>query len=239
MNARRPFLCIGHRGAAGHAPENTLLSIRRALELGADWVEVDVHPLGGELVVIHDDTLDRTTNGSGALSDWTLDEVRRLDAGSGERVPLLPEVLDLLRGRAGLVVELKGRGAGALAAPLLRGALRSGWERADLTASSFHADELRSLRSRAPEVPLAVLARSADGPAMELAREVNAQALHLPLRGTLGEDLERARSMGLPVLVFTVNLPEDIRTVYHMGAAGVFTDYPERVAEALGGRLDL
>ncbi len=238
MSAHRPFLCIGHRGAAGHAPENTLLSIRRALDLGAAWVEVDVHPLGEALVVIHDDTLDRTTNGSGALSAHTLEEIRRLDAGMGERIPLLPEVLDLLRGRAGLVVELKGRGSAALAAPLLRQALRSGWTRADLAASSFHPDELRTLRSHAPEVPLAVLARSADGAAMALAREVAARALHLSLGGTTAEDVERARSAGLSALVFTVNLPEDLRAVYHMGAAGVFTDYPERVAEALEGRPD-
>jgi glycerophosphoryl diester phosphodiesterase len=199
-------------------------------------VEVDVHPLGGELVVIHDDTLDRTTSGSGPLSARTLEEVRALDAGMGERVPLLTEVLELLKGRAGLVVELKGRGSAVLAAPLLRCALRSGWDRSSLAASSFHAEELRTLRARAPEVPSAVLAPLVDEAALALAREVGAEALHLPLGRVTAADVERARAEGLSVFVFTVNLPRDILAVYHMGAAGVFTDVPDRFAEAVGGR---
>ncbi len=102
------MLCIGHRGAAGLEPENTLRSVRRALEVGADGIEIDVHCLDGELVVIHDHSLNRTTNGAGALRHHTLAEARQLDAGKGERIPFLREVLDLVDRRALVNIELKG-----------------------------------------------------------------------------------------------------------------------------------
>src|ERR671938_442670 len=100
---------VGHRGAMGHCPENTLASFERGLELGADWIEVDVHlSRDGALVVIHDETLERTTNGSGLVRERTLAELQRLDAGHGERIPTLEEVLVWARGRGiGVDVEIK------------------------------------------------------------------------------------------------------------------------------------
>jgi glycerophosphoryl diester phosphodiesterase len=233
VDATRSFLCIGHRGARGHAPENTLLSIEKALSLGADWVEVDVHPLEGELVVIHDETVERTTDGRGPLSSFTLEALRRLDAGDGQRIPLLEEVLDLLKGRAGLVVEMKGKGSAPLLASAWREALRSGWDSRSLTASSFHREELRTLRALSPAASLAVLATGLGKETLALAREIGASAVHLGLRGASDRALERCREAGFPVFVFTVNELSDIRRMYDRGAAGVFTDYPERVARAL------
>jgi len=104
-------LRIGHRGAAGHAPENTLASFRKAIELGLDMTELDVHVCAsGELVVIHDENVDRTTNSKGWVSKLSLTELKRLDAGAGETVPTLAEVLDLLKDRIMLNIELKGLG---------------------------------------------------------------------------------------------------------------------------------
>ena len=103
MNTR-PMLCFGHRGARGHEPENTLRSVRRALELGADGIEVDVHFTAGELLVIHDETLERTTDGKGRVAAQTFAYLRSLDAGQGERIPTLAEVCELetrYRGRCG------------------------------------------------------------------------------------------------------------------------------------------
>jgi len=100
---------VGHRGAAGHEPENTLRGFRRAMELGADMVELDVQICSsGEMVVIHDDTVDRTTNGTGAVDELTFEELRRLDAGGGERIPTLDEVIDVADREIGVNVELKG-----------------------------------------------------------------------------------------------------------------------------------
>lgn len=227
------FLCIGHRGARGHAPENTLLSVETALSLGADWVEVDVHPLEGRLVVLHDDTVDRTTNGRGPLSSYTLEALRRLDAGKGQTVPLLEEVLRPLKGRAGLVVEMKGKGSARLLAGVWKEALSSGWDPGLLTASSFHADELRALRGALPSASFAVLTARLSDESLALAEEIGASAVHLGLRGASPSALERCRRAGFPVFVFTVNELSDIRGMYDRGAAGVFTDYPERVALAL------
>ena len=105
----RPFLCIGHRGACGHEPENTLRSIRRALELGAHGVEIDVRLVHGELLVMHDAKLDRTTNGRGYLARKSLEVLRALDAGQGERIPTLREVFETVHRRAFINIELKGR----------------------------------------------------------------------------------------------------------------------------------
>jgi glycerophosphoryl diester phosphodiesterase len=94
------MICFGHRGAAGYAPENTLASVEKAISLGADWVEVDVYAVENELVVIHDDRLERTTNGSGYIIEQSLEYLRSLDAGEGEKIPFLREIFDL-------VVELR------------------------------------------------------------------------------------------------------------------------------------
>src|ERR671938_850947 len=100
---------VGHRGAMGHCPENTLASFERGLELGADWIELDVHlSRDGALIVIHDETLDRTTNGHGLVRERTLAELRQLDAGQGQRIPTLDEVLEWARAHETIVdIEIK------------------------------------------------------------------------------------------------------------------------------------
>jgi len=105
------MLRIGHRGAAGHAPENTLLSIQKAIEIGVDIVEVDVRRTrDGELVLLHDQRVNRTTNGRGHIGDLSFEEARRLDAGSGQAIPSLREALELVRGSVQLMIELKEPG---------------------------------------------------------------------------------------------------------------------------------
>ena len=103
------MILTGHRGAAALEPENTLLSMQKAIDLGVDQIELDVHLTRDQhLVVIHDTTVDRTTDGQGAVADFTLEEIKRLDAGKGERIPTLQEVIDLVRGKVVLQIELKG-----------------------------------------------------------------------------------------------------------------------------------
>jgi glycerophosphoryl diester phosphodiesterase len=105
------MIIMGHRGAAALAPENTLLSIATAMEIGVDAVEIDVHlSKDNEIVVIHDATVDRTTNGTGAVSSYTLEAIKKLDAGKGETIPTLQEVIDFIGGKVRLVIELKEAG---------------------------------------------------------------------------------------------------------------------------------
>jgi glycerophosphoryl diester phosphodiesterase len=210
--------------------------VRRAMELGADWVEVDVHAVEGALAVIHDATLDRTTNGAGPVAAASLAALRLLDAGQGQRVPLLPEVMDLVEGRAGLNVEMKGAACCAPLASLLEARESSG--RLDLTrllVSSFDHVQLRQMKARMPAVPLGAIAVFAPGGSAAFAEALGARAAVLGLEGLTAPVVEDAHARGIQVYVFTVNEPEDIRRVRSLGADGVFTDFPERVAPAIAG----
>ena len=130
----RDFLCIGHRGAGGLEPENTLRSIRKALALGVDGVEIDVYAVEGQLVVIHDETLERTTNGAGHVEAQSFEYLRSLDAGMGEKVPTLREVLDIVDRRAFVNIELKGRETAALTSGLIREYMdKHAWKVQDLS----------------------------------------------------------------------------------------------------------
>ena len=148
------MLRIAHRGASALAPENTLAAVRRAIELGATWVEVDVQACADGLVVIHDDTLERTTDGHGPVATQTVAALRALDAGHGERIPLPQEVLDLCRGRCALNLELKGPRVAPRLLPLLRDALLAGWSADALLCSSFDWPQLAALHAALPDLPL-------------------------------------------------------------------------------------
>jgi glycerophosphoryl diester phosphodiesterase len=224
-------LCIAHRGASGLEPENTLRSFARAVELGATWLELDVQLLGDHLVVLHDDTVDRTTNGTGRLQDFTLARLRTLDAGVGERIPLLQEVLDLVAGRAGIHVELKGEGTTAPTVALLARALASGqWAAGSFVLSSFDWGRLEEARALAPELPIAVLVAGYVGPeALEAALRLGADAVHVGKWATRGGIVRDAHARGLAVRVFTVNERWEYELMRRIGIDAVFTDHPEHV----------
>ena len=222
---------IGHRGAAGHAPENTLKSFHKAVELGADIVELDVHLCAtGEPVVIHDDTVDRTTDGSGKVQDLSLDDLRRLDAGDGERVPALAEVIDEMSGRAALNVELKGLGCMDRVHEVVSDAVREGLVSHDgLLVSSFHLGMLEWMRALSEDVRLGVLVGEAPGKVFEFAQRVGAYSVNPYHKRMSLEFVFMAHSLGLKVYPWTVNKPGDIARAKAMGVDGVISDYPERV----------
>ena len=151
------MICIGHRGAMGYEPENTLRSIGKALALGAPWIEIDVYHVDGELVVIHDDRLERTTNGRGYVADQTYDYLRSLDAGKGERIPTLDEVFDFVARRAGINIELKGPGTAAPVAALVERRVREGWRYDEILVSSFNHRELKRAKSLDPRLRIGAL----------------------------------------------------------------------------------
>lgn len=223
MGFETAFLVIGHRGAAGLAPENTLAGFRRAVALGVDAVELDVHVVDGELVVIHDDTVDRTTDGTGALEDYRLGPLRELDAGDGERIPLLAEVLEAVPRSVGINVELKGQGTGAALADRLRDDGRA------VLVSSFDRRELREFHARRPAVPCAPLHhRLRRGMAAE-ARKLDAWSINVA-EGLVDRALiERLGAAGFPVLAYTVNDAARAAQLAELGVGGVFTDFPDRI----------
>jgi glycerophosphoryl diester phosphodiesterase len=225
---------IAHRGASGTAPENTLVAFRRAAACGADMVELDVQlTRDGEVVVVHDFTLDRTTDGTGAIGAWTLAEIRRLDAGTwfapafrGEPIPTLGEVLAAI----GLPVnvELKPVGDQGLEARTLA-AVRGAGALGRVVFSSFDPGSLERLRALTPEADIGILCDGPPGPAaMRLAGRVSARALHVRKDGATPEAFALARAAGLQIRVWTVNEPGEFTSLAAAGAHGVFTDYPER-----------
>jgi glycerophosphoryl diester phosphodiesterase len=226
---------VGHRGAAGHEPENTLRSFRRAMGLGADMVELDVHICGsGELVVIHDETVDRTTDGTGEVAKLTLDELKTLDAGRGERIPTLQEVIDLATGRMGINIELKGLGTAEPALEHIEDAVDKGWDRSGFHVSSFHLGELSAIRELSEDVRTGVLFALDDGSIMEFAELNGAYSLNPNHRTVTLDFVVRAHDRGLKIFAWTVNEPEDIARMRGLGVDGIISDYPDRIDEAPG-----
>jgi len=228
----KPFLlCIGHRGAMGHEPENTLRSIRKALKLGAPFVEIDVYWVDDHLMVIHDDRLERTTNGSGEVMQQTFSYLRSLDAGYGERIPTLHEVVTLIKGKAGVNIELKGPGTAEPVEKFIRECVEAGWDKRTFLASSFDHQELFNLRALDPDIQLGVISRFATTAELDLAESLHAASIN-PYYETVSPQFVRdAHALGIRVYPFTVNEPDAIVRMYETGVDGVFTNYPERVLE--------
>ena len=215
------MLRIGHRGARGHAPENTLKAIEAGIRAGADLVELDIQRTAdGALVVMHDKRVDRTTNGTGCVTRMSLEELRRLDAGEGERIPTLEEVLTCANGRTGLMLEIITPGIGA---QLSRMVQQAGFAGPVVYASFLHAE-----LSTAPEPRLALL----DGiPVRGAGFARDAQASHVGVSiDCLTPDFAAAlREAGLRIFVYTVNDPRDIAWLKSLQVDGIISDYPERV----------
>jgi glycerophosphoryl diester phosphodiesterase len=231
VSGRKDFLCIGHRGASGHEPENTLRSVRRALELGVDGIEVDVQLVEGELVVFHDARLQRTTNGRGLLARQSFAQLRTLDAGKGEQIPTLREVCDTVGRRAFLNVELKGRLTARPVARLIEEYVASrGWAYHDFIVSSFSRRELSEFRAVAHSaVPVGLLLARPGRWFVHAARKFGSVAVHPALRFTTQQLVDQAHAAGLKVFVYTVNQAEQVARMRAMGVDAVFTDFPELV----------
>lgn len=225
------MLCIGHRGAMGYEPENTLRSITRAIELGADWVEIDVYNVEGRLVVFHDDTLERCTNGQGSIQSSSLTYLRSLDAGRGEQIPFLEEVFALINKRVGVNVELKGTDTCTVVASFLQQQVQHGWKNAHLLVSSFDYSQLRQFKKLAPEIHVGVLIDNDVESAMHLADEIFALSVNPPLSKADKVLLERIHNAGRKAFVYTVNEVEDIERMRRVGVDGIFTNYPDRVVK--------
>lgn len=219
----------GHRGAPAAFPENTLAGFRHALELGVEGIELDVHlSRDGVPVVIHDETVDRTTNGAGAVADFTVEELRALDAGNGEYVPTLAEVLDLVGDRLHVDIEVKANVAGEAVLKEVSGRdLR--W-----LISSFDWDVLRFVRNVDKEADLWVLSVAASDEALEVVEEIGAGALALWDKAIDEDIVQMLDDRGVPFWPWTVNDVDRARQLVRWGAIGICTDDPGTMADAFG-----
>ena len=227
MNSQ--FLKIGHRGASGYKPENTLASFEKAIELGVDMIELDVHLCQtGELVVIHDELLNRTTDGYGAVAEKSYEEISGLDAGNGERIPLLEEVIDLVSKRAKINIELKGKDT---CSPVLRVidnyVIKGHWAREDFLISSFDHEQLISARKINPEVRLGVFFTDKYKFPFNMADELCAYSIHPSMQIVTKEIIREAHQRGFKVFVWTVNEREDVDRIKSLGVDGMFSNFPD------------
>lgn len=226
MSRLSKLLRIGHRGAAGYAPENTLASIRKAISLGCDMLEVDVRRTrDGHLVLLHDERVDRTTNGRGLVARMGLEGVQKLDAGGGERIPTLEELVQVATGQIGLILELKAKGIGKQACEVIH---RTGF-RGSLIYASFTAGDVQEVRQA--EAQAATMALIKKLPKDPISYVVDAKAAHAGLRfDTVSKPLVEAfHSAGLLVFVYTVNKPADIQRARSFGVDGIISDFPDRI----------
>lgn len=232
---------IGHRGAAGLAPENTLVSMRTAAALGARWVEFDVHLSADSVpVLLHDDTLERTTDGKGAVAAHGVDHLRTLDAGSwfsdafaGERLPTLEQAIQLLANLGlGANVEIKPSprheaDTGLAVARMLR----DQWPAAlpIPVISSFAPDSLAAARAAAPEFPRAKLVRSLNGDWARDMRDLGCTILHCSEKALTADRANQILRTGFLLNAFTVNDKSRAERLFGWGVGSVITDYPDRL----------
>ncbi|HEU5367421.1 MAG TPA: glycerophosphodiester phosphodiesterase family protein [Ktedonobacterales bacterium] len=233
---RRAMLCFAHRGASGHSPENTLLAFRYAFELGADAIECDVQlSADGAPVIIHDSTVDRTTNGKGIVVQLSLEQLRRLDAGAGEQIPELREVLALCREQRKLVnLEIKADTLeqAQRTAQVVGKVLETGGYHDLALVSSFWLPCLPSLKNAFPQVRTATLHSGARWRLLNMitaARAAGADALHPDVRLVSRALVEHAHAAGLQVNVWTIDQPKRMQRLASWGVDGIFTNYPERM----------
>ncbi len=227
-------LIIGHRGAAGLVPENTLPSFIAACELGVAAVELDVHYLHGHLVVIHDETLNRTTSGDGPLASLDLAELRALDAGGGHPIPFLAEVFEALPPDVGINVELKGAGT---AEPLWVFLREGGRRQRDVLVSSFNLDELRRFAELARGgVKVAPLVRYWSDRVAAIAAQLGAWSVNLNMRLASLQRIGQIHGWGCRVLVFTVNDARVAQRLFAWGADGIITGFPDRMIGSVAPR---
>lgn len=228
------MLCIGHRGAAGIAPENTLAGVERAIACGVAAIEVDVQLVEGELVVFHDARLERTTNGHGLLAAQGLAAIRRLDAGEGEPIPTLPELLDRLDQRVAINIELKGPGCATALAEVIAHYRRRGWPEQLFLVSSFDHAQLEKLRAIDPVVRIGLLSPRLTPGLVTLAGRLAARSIHLPVESFTPAQLTTVHRAGCALYLYTLNEPGQARSLAALGVDGVFTDHPERLCRATG-----
>jgi glycerophosphoryl diester phosphodiesterase len=219
---------IGHRGAAGHEPENTLRSFERAIALGVDLVEFDVQLTSdGHLVLMHDKRVDRTTNGRGYLSDMTLAELQALDAGKGEKIPTLKDVLRLTSHRVGLMLEIITPG---IAEQIVR-AVEESYEGQVIYASFLHA-EVAEVKRLSPDASTLALIEAVPVRPTDFAKDANVTHVGLSVDSTTSHFVSALHEEGFKVFIYTVNDPRDIFRLRSLNVDGLISDYPERLQDS-------
>ncbi|UWX54628.1 glycerophosphodiester phosphodiesterase family protein [Maribacter litopenaei] len=223
-------LVIGHRGAMGHETENTLASIQKAIDLGVDMIEIDVFKIkSGEIVVFHDETVDRLTNGPGRIENYNYIDLKKLVVDGGHKIPMLQDVLKLIDNKVALNIELKGDDTADRVNYIINYYIeKNGWSPENFIISSFKWDELTEMRRLNPNVQIAVLTEENPVDAISAAKELNAVAINPYYKRLDLENVNEIREAGLKIYVWIVNEDFDIDAMKRLGVDGIITNYPGR-----------
>jgi len=222
---------IGHRGACGYEPENTIRSFERAIACGVDMIECDVRKCKtGELVIMHDNMVNRTTNGTGFVSKLTLAELQKFDAGKGEKIPTLRETLDVINRKVQVNIEVvQENETQEIAEVLSEYTSQKGWTYSDFLISSYLHEELVKIKKIFPIIRIGALL---DGSPLSLAKygtELGAYSINVWKDYATQELIDDAHKRGLKVILYSVNVPEDIAQKKSWGVDGLFSDFPDRL----------
>lgn len=215
----------------GHETENTLASIQKALDLNVDMIEIDVFKISsGEIVVFHDEKIDRLTNGSGDIESLDLEALKNLTVEGNHKIPLLSEVLDVINHKVPLNIELKGPDTSEGVMHIIKTYMENeGWTLDDFLISSFNWEELKNMRSINKDIKIAILTEDDPLDAIPIANDLNAVAINPNYLSLTKENVLEIKSQGFKVFTWTVNDTKQISNMRILGVDGVFTNYPERV----------
>ena len=242
---RFPVMVIAHRGFSGEAPENTLAAFQKAIDVGCDMLELDIHlSKDREVVVIHDETLERTTNGLGKVTDSTLKELKKLDAGSrfgpqfsGERIPPLKEVLELAKGKILVNIEIKNPTHGQY---LITELADRAWQEVkkagmlnQVIFSSFHPASLERIREKDSRSRVAFLYSKPWESLREVTGGTSYSVLNLRNIHLTKSKIAQIRQAGIQVNVYTVNSEEEMEQFIQWGINGIITNHPDRLIKIL------
>ena len=224
-------LIIGHRGAMGHVTENTIPSIKKAIELGVDGIEIDVFKCkSGEIVVFHDKKLDRLTNSSGYIEDLSYDSINKIKVMGKYRIPQLIEVIDILPNEIFLNIELKGEETAKKVNEIITEFINRTESKLDrFIISSFNWKELEKFRLFNSKIPIAVLTDTSPLNAISVAKKLNAVAINPNYKLLNKNTVNEIKKEGLKIFPYTVNSLNDIDKMKTFRVDGIITDYPERI----------
>ncbi len=214
----------------GHETENTLASVQKALDMEVDMIEIDVFRVkSGEIVVFHDERLERLSNAGGLIEDWNYFDLQKVVLDGNHKIPMLQDVLKLMDHRVPLNIELKGANTSDRVNFIIEYYVRErGWKLEDFLISSFNWEELRTMRSKNPEIAIAVLTEGDPLDAVSVARELGAVAINPYFENLTPQTVNLLHKEGFKVYTWTVNKEEDIERMRDFGVDGIFTNYPER-----------
>ncbi len=222
---------IGHRGASGYEPENTLISFEKAIDMNADGIELDVHlSSDGELMVIHDESIDRTANGKSLVNTMALQKLKQFRIENLQEIPTLIEVFDLVSRRCFINIELKGIGTAKPVNDLINHYISDKkWKINDFLISSFDWKMLKEFHSLNPKIRIGVLTEESIEKSLAFAKKINAFSIHPDYQLLTKEKVALLQENGFEVFPWTVNSEEAIEKIKSFNVNGIISNFPDKI----------